>query len=119
MIQYAKEIIRIVQKQSEKELQLQICFSESLPYFQGHFPGTPILPGIVQLNFAIDCATEYLLMNKTQIQSIPQIKFLNLIQTNKELILSLILEDNALKFSYANENKTFSHGKIILKDLIT
>ena len=118
MIQYAKEIISIIQKQSEKELQLQICFSESLPYFQGHFPGTPILPGIIQLNFAIDCAEEYLLMNKAQIQSIPQIKFLNLIQPNRKLILSLILEDNMLRFYYANESKTFSHGKIILRDLM-
>ena len=119
MIQHAKTIIGAVQKHTEKERQLQICFSKSLPYFQGHFPGVPILPGIVQLNIAIDCAAEYLLVKKTKIQSIPQIKFLRPIQPDIKLLLALILEENLLKFSYRDEKKIFSHGKIVLENLIT
>ena len=119
MIFYAKNIITLVHNQSETQVQLQICFSQSLPYFQGHFPGTHILPGIVQLNFAIDCASEYLLMNKSQIQSIPLIKFLNPIQPDKNIMLTLTLAENAFKFSYSDKDKTFSNGKIILENSIT
>lgn len=118
MIPYVKDILNAVHNHTETQIQLQICFPQSLPYFQGHFPETPILPGIVQLNFAIDCALEYLLIKRSQIQSIPLIKFLNPIQPNTKLMLALILEKNILKFSYADENKIFSNGKIILGNLI-
>lgn len=114
---HAKEIIKTISTHTEKEIQLKILFPPSSLYFQGHFPETPILPGIVQLNLAIDCACNYLGIQKIQIQSIPQIKFLNPIHPNRQLRLSITVEDNVLKFSYADDQKTFSHGRILLGDL--
>jgi acyl-CoA synthetase (AMP-forming)/AMP-acid ligase II len=42
------------------EVRLNLTLLPDLLWFQGHFPGVPILPGVTQIDWAIDFAREYL-----------------------------------------------------------
>ena len=41
-------------------VELDLAIGPELIYFQGHFPGYPVLPGIVQIDWAVQLADQYL-----------------------------------------------------------
>ena len=42
----------------EGEISARVCAGRESPWFAGHFPGDPILPGIAQLAMVADCITD-------------------------------------------------------------
>jgi len=49
-------------QRSETQVVLQLHVPEDLLYFQGHFPTTPILPGIVQVDWALQLGRQYFVL---------------------------------------------------------
>lgn len=63
--------------------------------FAGHFPGQPVLPGVMILKLIVDCASVHL-GKKLNLKKAAQCKFLNFVdpRLNPDLILQLnIYED--------------------------
>lgn len=56
-----------------------LVFDESAPYFQGHFPGMPVLPGVVQLGLAERFA-EAVAGRPPVLKSVRKMKFMNVIR---------------------------------------
>jgi hypothetical protein len=83
------------------------------PYFEGHFPGTPILPGVVQLKWAEHFARE-LLGVKGPYLGMQAIKFKNLARPGVvlELELHYIANSGRLKFSYRSSEGQHSQGRM-------
>ena len=103
----------IGQKQLEKRnITLQLFVSQEIEYFKGHFPGSPILPGVVQIDWAIAFACEFLGITKEDILNIEQVKFIKAILPERTVSLFLQLEANKLNFKYLDEDKVYSSGKI-------
>lgn len=94
------------------ELTLELHIPKDCVFFNGHFPGNPILPGVVQVNWAINFAAKLLGVNKESITEIAQLKFTQVILPNTHLYLSLTLENNQLAFRYFNPECVYSFGKI-------
>ncbi|MDA8230033.1 MAG: hypothetical protein M0006_01705 [Magnetospirillum sp.] len=42
------------------EAEIDIALDPGLSWFQGHFPGMPILPGVVQIDWALEFARRHL-----------------------------------------------------------
>ena len=57
----------------------QVTTDTRSPWFAGHFPGEPILPGIAQLNMVTECI-ERVLHKKLILQNLTRIKFKQLIR---------------------------------------
>ena len=68
----------------------QFCFSADLDLFAGHFPGNPILPGIVQIEM-VKFTLEQARGTSFRIQSIKKTKFSNLIHPDTPIHLSIRL----------------------------
>lgn len=69
--------------------------------FQGHFPGNPILPGVVQVDWAIHFGLEAF-GALGPFQGVEHLKFMEVIRPGEDLTLTLALDAarENLKFSY-------------------
>jgi 3-hydroxymyristoyl/3-hydroxydecanoyl-(acyl carrier protein) dehydratase len=84
----------------------------ALEHFKGHFPGFPILPGIVQLDWAVRLARRHFagLEDSTGVDNF---KCQALVFPDAELTLELRREDSGLHFRYYDAQRTYSSGKIL------
>lgn len=95
----------------------QVCIVLHLPaslaHFCGHFPGLPLLPGVVQIDWAARFAREYLGVNG-QFTMLENIKFQALLlpEANVELTLIRDVEKNRVEFAYSCNQKKHSSGRL-------
>jgi 3-hydroxymyristoyl/3-hydroxydecanoyl-(acyl carrier protein) dehydratase len=94
-------------------VRLNLEIAADLPYFRGHFPQVPLLPGVVQLTWAIKLARLHLNISG-QFQSLAGIKFMRVIQPGStvELLLAHQAERNTVEFEYCIESQSCSTGKV-------
>jgi len=74
----------------DQKITATFCFSGNLDLFAGHFPGNPMLPGIVQIEM-VKFAVEQAQGNPFWIRSIRKTKFANLIHPDTPIHLSIRL----------------------------
>ena len=91
----------------------RLIIPEALLYFRGHFPGFAILPGVVQLDWAIRYGTDYFALGAVGPKTI-RIKFRKPIRPNHRLTLSLkhIRSRNSIQFEYNDAHGACSSGQI-------
>jgi len=98
------------------ELTLQV--QPELVWFQGHFPETPILPGVVQLNWVRISAAQlwpehgHWLSRASQLEAI---KFQQIIRPGDcvQLNLQLQPERQRVNFKYSAQEKVFASGRLV------
>lgn len=106
--------VLLVQRQHEQSVSLQLLIPPALHYFENHFQGFPILPGVVQLNWAIHYAHEHLPVSGSFLM-MENIKFQSAVLpgARMELSLELVPEKHHLEFIYSNDEKKYSSGRIV------
>lgn len=87
-----------------------------LDYFEGHFPGLPVLPGVVQLHWAARLAAEHL-GQTCKGSRIEQLKFLAIVHPDDDLTLTLRLDrgEGAVHFAYSGPTRAHSSGRISIE----
>lgn len=98
-----------------QQANISIYLPESSIYFQGHFPGNPILPGIAQVDLAIHHACHFYGLKPNTIAQIKQIKFCKLIKPETNLTLQLAKEETKIKFKFVIGEQVCSSGVLMLK----
>ncbi|MFK0086062.1 AMP-binding protein [Pseudomonas sp. NPDC090755] len=100
----------------EAELHLQLAVSADLAYFSGHFPQTPVLPGVVQVDWAIELG-QALLDRPRRFAGMEVLKFQHLVRPGDTLDLDLRFdaERSKLYFTYRNGGVPCSSGRIVLE----
>ncbi len=86
-----------------------------LPYFSGHFPEQPVLPGVTQLDWAVQIgATEF--GYAAEVESLEVLKFQQLILPNSQIKLKVShnASKHKLVFSYYLDEKRFGSGRVAL-----
>ena len=97
----------------EKTVLLELFIPRTIEFFEGHFPNSPVLPGVVQVDWAIDFAHQFLNIKKEDFLKMEQLKFTKVIVPNSTVFLSLTVENNRLVFKYYNQETVYSSGKIV------
>jgi len=94
-------------------INLTLCIPENLTYFVGHFDQIPIVPGVVQIQWAVHYAHEYLGLDK-RFSHMEAVKFKELLLSGEPLQLSLRYQSEAgkLVFCYRSESTEYSSGRI-------
>lgn len=93
---------------SENSAQLTLHIPADLAYFEGHFTNAPLVPGVVQLHWAVLYGREHFDLNGNDALEVSQashIKFSNPIFPNHEVCLSLDhqLEKKTIAFKYTSK----------------
>lgn len=97
--------------------QFEMRFLKTSNFFQGHFEGFPVLPGVVQLYFAsyfikdafgIDCHCGQL----------RKIKFTNIIRPDGIVYLRLEKVKNGVSYTFYGDDATYSSGLLPLTNYL-
>lgn len=95
-------------------LVLSLNINKNLAFFPGHFPGHPIVPGVVQLKWAEHFAQQYFSI-KGQFTRLEAVKFQHVLTagTNTKLWLSYSVDGNKLSYRFYSELLVFSSGRMV------
>ncbi len=109
----APEVLEQVETDGEWSLQLSV--PPDLAYFSGHFPKAPVLPGVVQVEWALNLGRQ-LLNLPDKFTGMEVLKFQQLVRPGDEVQLHLRFdpERGKLYFAYRNDTATCSSGRILL-----
>ncbi|UVM61927.1 MULTISPECIES: AMP-binding protein [unclassified Pseudomonas] len=109
----APEVLEHVETDGEWSLQLVV--PPDLVYFSGHFPTAPVLPGVVQVDWALSLGRQ-LLDLPPRFVGMEVLKFQQLVRPGDEIQLHLRFdrERGKLYFAYRNDTAACSSGRIVL-----
>jgi 3-hydroxymyristoyl/3-hydroxydecanoyl-(acyl carrier protein) dehydratase len=95
------------------DAEMRIAIPADLEYFTGHFAGAPVVPGVVQLKWAIDTARR-LLGAGGELQGMEALKFQQVMQPGVVATLTLkwVAAERKLYFSYVSAAARFSSGRL-------
>lgn len=100
--------------ESEHQVELDLHIPESTKYFEGHFPGHPILPGVVQVDWAAELGKSYLGL-AGRFKKLEAVKFHEFIlpDSRVKLTLSYRPDKGKLYFTFDGDGCKHSSGRIV------
>jgi acyl-coenzyme A synthetase/AMP-(fatty) acid ligase len=95
-------------------VRLSLTVPPDLLYFDGHFPGSPILPGVVQLDWAIARGRQYF-ATPPVFRDIAMLKFQQVITPGATVQLELAWDPakSSLQFKYLSEAGQHASGRVL------
>jgi 3-hydroxymyristoyl/3-hydroxydecanoyl-(acyl carrier protein) dehydratase len=99
---------------------LTLGIRDDLHYFRGHFDGCAILPGVVQIAWALQFGRQYLagrVGGATHCIGMKSIKFTRVIRPSDpvQLRLEAAVDGKSLNFSYDAGRGNYSSGTLLLQ----
>ncbi len=79
--------------------EVELRVPEDLLYLSGHFPGDPVLPGVVQLNTVAMAQIEQIWPELGRLEQIRRLKFIHIIGPGERIRLRLEKRANPLQIS--------------------
>jgi 3-hydroxymyristoyl/3-hydroxydecanoyl-(acyl carrier protein) dehydratase len=110
------EPIVIRQRVTPPEAELELEIPADLEYFGGHFDGAPVVPGVVQLKWAIEAARRHLNAGG-ELAGMEALKFQRVLTPGDVATLSLkwVVADHKLYFSYGSATARISSGRLLFR----
>lgn len=106
--------LRVLEQQAQRML-LELTVPANLLYFDGHFSVAPVLPGVVQVDWAIHYGRRYFGF-KSGFGGINALKFQQMIRPDQPVRLELVhdLAKGQLHFRYFSDAGAHASGRILL-----
>jgi 3-hydroxymyristoyl/3-hydroxydecanoyl-(acyl carrier protein) dehydratase len=104
-------------RRTEAECSVRLELSADLPPFDGHFPGTPILPAVAQIDWALRIARDSFAL-PAHFRGLRALKFLHIVQPPTALTLELTRspDGHSVSFAYVRAGTACSSGRIEFAD---
>jgi len=101
------------QRRDDTHSELDLMVNSDCPWLEGHFPGQPILPGVVQIGWAVHFACEIYGYNPG-VNILEQVKFRRPILPGKHLTLHLTpsADSHKLRYEYRDATASYSSGSL-------
>lgn len=102
----------LAERRDADRVELELLVPPELAYFPDHFPGLPILPGVVQIDWSVRFARERLGL-QGEFRAAENLKFLSIVRPGARLQLKLSLNRGRLAFEYGDGAKKYSSGVLV------
>lgn len=91
-------------------METEIFFSADESFYEGHFPGRPVTPGVILIDRAV-AAAETLLGKKIALKGLKKVKFSNPVLPGEKVELSVVqLSDSEIGYSYSKGDVRCASG---------
>lgn len=114
------ELTQVVHETNSEQrpvLHAQFTLAATTIYLQGHFPNAPLLPGVTQLDWAIQLAADHW-QTPRSVSTIEVLKFNDMLLPTAEVTLTLEYKrDDCVVFRYRCGEKALSSGRLVFKEL--
>ncbi len=112
-----RPMVTNLQRREACELKCTVRVPYDLAIFDGHFPSIPILPGVVQVDWAVQIARAHLRLD-SEFRGITATKFRRLVHPGMELALTLERRPDSgeLRFEYLLGHALASSGRVLFRD---
>jgi len=96
------------------QLILQFVVPADTDYFDGHFPGCPLLPGVVQVGWAIELARVHIPYSG-RFRALANVKFKRVIQPDAAVTLRLAADRSRheMSFEFGISGESCSSGRVL------
>jgi len=94
-------------------VELDLLLPASLRWFRGHFPGHALLPGVVQLHWAIEAGRRRLGL-RGAFKGLRALKFMRPLRPDQRVTLTLALAPGGFDFTYATEAGKHASGRVLI-----
>ena len=93
--------------------ELRLTIPHDLVYFRGHFPGAPIVAGVVQIKWAVELAERYLGVGGRFV-GMEALKFQQVMTPGVSVTLSLrwAEREGKLHFAYQSDAARYGSGRV-------
>jgi len=107
---------KVIEK-TDNSVSLEFSVPNTSPYFDGHFPGFPILPAVAQMEL-ITCFASRYFGTGAGLSEIRRIKFTKLIRPFAPLLLNLAKKDNTVSFKMSSPDieTVYSSGTVVVEN---
>jgi acyl-CoA synthetase (AMP-forming)/AMP-acid ligase II/3-hydroxymyristoyl/3-hydroxydecanoyl-(acyl carrier protein) dehydratase len=107
--------VALLEQQGDKVL-LEVTVPARLFYFDGHFAQAPVLPGVVQLDWAIHFGRQYFALG-AQFRAIHALKFQQVIRPEAPVLLELLHDSakSSLAFRFYSDAGSHAGGRILFE----
>jgi hypothetical protein len=106
---------RLASQRGERTLEERVRIPWDLAFLDGHFPGQPVVAGVVQVHFAMRALAE-LLGAAPALAALEELKFHALLAPGQEAILRVEIGDDGARFRFsladaADAQRLFATGR--------
>ena len=108
--------VKVIEK-ADNSVTLEFSVPGASPYFDGHFPGFPILPAVAQVELVIRFASEHL-GTGIDVSEIRRIKLTKPVWPNIPLLLSIERGKKTLSFRICSPGgeTVYSSGTMLIRE---
>jgi acyl-coenzyme A synthetase/AMP-(fatty) acid ligase len=108
--------ILLSERRDAQSLERELRVPADLAFLDGHFPGRPVVAGVVQIHWVMQAARE-LLGSAPRVHGLEAVKFRDLLLPEQVFRLALELVDDgaALRFRLFAGDSVFSSGRVLLR----
>lgn len=96
---------------------VELDIQANLRWFEGHFPDHPVLPGVVQLAWAVHFSRQTFGCGP-EVSTLEQIKFKRPITSGRQVALLLRRHNGVVRFEYRNSDVSLASGMLTFKPCI-
>ena len=109
------QILECSEDKKSGEYVLQIIVPYNLLYLEGHFPGKPILPGVVQIQWVMHFCNELFGVSGKRFLRLEVLKFQKIILPGEKINLAIRWDNqkNVANFRYTGKDHSLSSGRLV------
>lgn len=105
-------LLNNVTRSDKNEISADIQVPSDSPWFSGHFPGEPILPGVAQIRMVFDTISSAR-NGEMSVSSVRRVRFKQIIRPDDQIKIiasPLVQNDDAYSFRIAVKDETVCSG---------